>query len=372
VQGLVLSPDAILAAGSEPTGGASGTPARFTVADPNADGSWDSQVSLFPAVSLFHQSGWAAVLRDSYGHRPAYLALRGAKRGRFVAALPVMEVSSWLTGRRGVSLPFSDSCPLLSSDHSADSRLLAETIKFGIERGWRYLEFRGGNPPMPSAAPSLSFREHILALNEDEARQFSQLSESTRRLIRRARNEGLHVGFSRELDALRQFYGLQCKTRRRHGIPPQPWRFFANVHRHVLSRNQGFVALATQHGKPVAGAVFLYAGSTAIYKFAASERGQGAVGASHFLMWEAIRWLIQHGFSSLHLGRSSLAQEGLRRFKLAWGSRERHLHYFRYDLHRNTFLTSVDRAHGWHNHVFRHLPPFLARALGTVAYQHLS
>src|SRR6266540_5852058 len=75
---------------------------------------WDNLVLTHPEASFFHSASWAAVLRDTYGHRPHYFcAMKGE---RLAATLPVMEVNSTLTGRRGVSLPFTDECLCLSDD----------------------------------------------------------------------------------------------------------------------------------------------------------------------------------------------------------------------------------------------------------------
>ena len=34
------------------------------------------------------------------------------------------------------------------------------------------------------------------------------------------------------------FYALHCMTRKKHGVPPQPFAFVAHFHRHVMSHNQ--------------------------------------------------------------------------------------------------------------------------------------
>ena len=41
-----------------------------------------------------------------------------------VPLLPLMEVDSWLTGRRGISLPFTDECEPLYPDAESFKNLL--------------------------------------------------------------------------------------------------------------------------------------------------------------------------------------------------------------------------------------------------------
>ncbi len=79
--------------------------------NPLHDSDWDSRIARFPGASIFHTQAWARVLVDSYGYSPYYL--RGTGNDAAAGLLPMMEVNSWLTGRRGISLPFTDECPAL-------------------------------------------------------------------------------------------------------------------------------------------------------------------------------------------------------------------------------------------------------------------
>ena len=75
-------------------------------------------------------------------------------------------------------------------------------------------------------------------------------------------------------------------------------------------------------------------------------------------------------FKTLHLGRTSLSNEGLRRFKLGWGATEQRIEYVKYDLQHDRFLTDKDESSGWHNRIFNHLPIPLSRVIGAGLYRH--
>src|SRR3569833_2213297 len=60
---------------------------------------WDTQLAALPEATLFHDTAWARVLSETYGHRPVYFCRYAG--GQLQQVLPVMEVSSALTGRRG-------------------------------------------------------------------------------------------------------------------------------------------------------------------------------------------------------------------------------------------------------------------------------
>ncbi len=84
-------------------------------------------------------------------------------------------------------------------------------------------------------------------------------------------------------------------------------------------------------------------------------------------MWEGMKWCARQGCASLHLGRTSLANEGLRRFKSGWGAQESKIDYFNYDLRRDAFVVDSDRANGWYNRMFGILPCIFSRLLGNCS-----
>jgi hypothetical protein len=133
----------------------------------------------------------------------------------------------------------------------------------------------------------------------------------------------------------------------------------------------GFVVLARYRGEPVAGAVFLMSGKHAIFKYGASLAAHQEVRANNLMMWESIKRLARHGYENLDLGRTSLANEGLRRFKLGWGTKEHRIEYVRCDVREGGFCTARDAASGWHNRLFRLLPVTLSRLTGSMLYKHM-
>jgi lipid II:glycine glycyltransferase (peptidoglycan interpeptide bridge formation enzyme) len=112
-------------------------------------------------------------------------------------------------------------------------------------------------------------------------------------------------------------------------------------------------------------------GNKAIYKFGASDTAYQDLRGNNLVMWEAIKRCARDGCESADFGRTSVTNEGLRRFKLGWGATERTIEYFKYDLRKRSFVTDSDKASGWHNLVFRSMPPFVSRLAGTFLYKHL-
>jgi hypothetical protein len=338
--------------------------------NPLEEGGWDAAMELHPGSSIFHSAAWARVLQATYGYTPVYFVLREA--GELKALLPLMEVDSWLTGRRGVSLPFTDDCEPLGSDAGVLTGMFQKVMEYGMERSWRYLECRGGREFFTSAPASTAFYGHRLILAGGEEAIFANVESAVRRAIRKAEKGGINIEFSQSLDAMQTFYFLHCKTRNRHGLPPQPFRFFHNIHDYILARNHGFVVLARHQQVPVAAAVYFHWGRNAIYKYGASDEAFQHLRANNLVMWEAIKWYGRNNFQQLHFGRTSLTNEGLRRFKLGWGTEEHSVEYVRYDMRKNGYVTVKDGSSGWHSHVFNALPGFMSRLVGTMLYKHIA
>jgi hypothetical protein len=336
--------------------------------NPLADPNWDSVVATCPGAGFFHGTSWLQVLHATYGFTPEFFI--SSQPGKTPVMLPMMEVNSWLTGRRGVGLPFTDECAPLCADAAVFASLYKYAVSFARERGWKYLECRGGRSLLGDIPASTAFFGHSLDLRTDEAQLFARTDAPVRRAVRKAEQSNLTVTVSQDFASLRTFYALMCLTRKRHGLPAQPFGFFANIHRHILSREQGRIVLAWLGSVPVAGAVFFHFGRSAIYKFGASDERLQHLRANNLVMWEAIKWHAQRGFDSLDFGRTSLANAGLRKFKLSWGTVERTIEYMRWDLRTNAFVTVKDEAAGWYNRIFRFLPVSVSRLAGALLYKH--
>jgi lipid II:glycine glycyltransferase (peptidoglycan interpeptide bridge formation enzyme) len=201
---------------------------------------------------------------------------------------------------------------------------------------------------------------------------FGGFDASVQRAIRKAEKSDLAVEVATSLDAMRVFYRLHCGTRQKHGVPPQPFCFFKALHQHVLEREKGFIVTARLGSKAVASAIFCYFGTKALYKFGASDERFQHLRGNNLVLWEAIRRLARQGIRELNFGRTSLDNEGLRRFKLGWGAEESRINYCKFSLNEQRFVEEVDRASGWHNRVFGLVPRPLARCVGTFLYARLA
>lgn len=330
---------------------------------------WDNIVVSSPGYSVFHSSAWARVLSDSYHYNPLYFT--AIENGRFKILVPVMEVNSFLTGKRGVSLPFTDYCEPIISNGVSFKDVFEAIMKYGKESGWRYMELRGGQEYFPDALTSARYLSHILNLSRNEEEIFSSLRNSTKRNIKKALTEGVEAGIYNSLESVRGFYRLNSMTRKRHGLPPQPFHFFKKVYDHIISKDLGFVVLAYFQKNPIAGAVYFHFGEKALYKYGASDMNYQHLRANNLVMWEAIKWYCKNRYKTLCFGRTEEENQGLRLFKTGWNTKENKIKYYKYDLDKSSFIVDKSKVTPFHNRIFSKMPVTLLNVVGCALYKHM-
>ena len=340
---------------------------RMQIIDPLSSENWDEQLGCHEKLNFFHSKAWARVLFETYRYRPMYFCTLDCDT--IVNLLPLMEVRSFLKGSRGVSLPFTDYCEPILTDGVGMNEVLENFRQHGQQRGWQWFQIRGGDGI--NAAPDERYYVHELPLQSDTENLFSQFRPSKQRNIRKAQKQQIDIQHADDLAALGDYYGLHCRTRKRHGMPPQPYRFFHNIYRYVIAAGQGKVVLARQQDRIIAGCIFFHFRKKALYKFGASDMAFQHLRPNDLIMWDAIQWYAGQGYESFCFGRTELDNSGLRRFKSDWGTQERIVNYYRYDLQRQDFVTSHAAVKPAQKRLFQMLPVPALRLLGSVAYRHM-
>ena len=330
---------------------------------------WDDLLLSTPGYSFFQSSAWARVLFESYGYTPKYFSI--INDGKLLVLIPIMEVNSFLTGRRGVSLPFTDYCQPILANGIPIQDLFEPIIENGKKSGWKSLELRSVSELLPSTPPSLTYLGHVLDLSRGEGQVFSNFRESTRRNVKKALREGVKIEIDQSLESVKEFYRLNCLTRKEHGLPPQPFYFFKKIYDHVILKNLGMVFLASLGQENVAGAIYFHFGEKAVFKYGASDKKFQHLRANNLVMWEAIKWYSQNGYKSLCFGRTEPENQGLIQFKSGWGTTEQPIHYYQYDLKKGSFVRGSSKVTGFHNKIFRNMPIPISNKIGSLLYKHV-
>ncbi|HEV2059277.1 MAG TPA: GNAT family N-acetyltransferase [Solirubrobacteraceae bacterium] len=334
--------------------------------DPLDDPCWAGFVDRCPQALIFHHPAWLGLLAEHYRYPLAAAAVLDAE-GEPVAGIPLALISSRLTGRRVVALPFSDVCPpLVAPGASPDAlRLLAEAVESERRRRDLPMEVRG---PFSQLGPPVDrFYLHVVDLRGGLVEVERCYASRTRRHVRKAQRMGVEVRQHLDDEALDEFYSLHLRTRRRLGVPTQPKAFVRKL-AGLFARGLGFVAVARFEDRPVAAAVFLRAGGNLTYKYGASDERYLHTRPNNVIFAEVIRSACDQGLTTLDLGRTDFGQEGLRSFKLSLGATEETLAY----TYRGTTPgpSTPSRAQRASTVLIRKSPPAVGRAIGEVLYRH--
>jgi lipid II:glycine glycyltransferase (peptidoglycan interpeptide bridge formation enzyme) len=280
-------------------------------------------------------------------------------------------VRTLLTPSRGICLPFSDGCAPLLFGNVGAGFISKKLRQIGRERNWSYFEVRDASILSERAPASESYWSHKLDLTKGSAALSESFSSSVRRALRKAERSSLTASISTTSEAMSHFYSLHVRTRRKHGVPPQPRSFFANIQKHIIDGGLGFIVSVEKQKRSIAAAIFFKLGYHAIYKFGASDERWQELRPNNLLMREAINFLANSTVKTLHFGRTDKANEGLRHFKLSWGTEEEESFYGKFSILGDNWVQLRTHSSSLSNRIFRALPIPLNRLAGALLYPHL-
>jgi len=337
--------------------------------DPVSDPEWLALIERHPRSSVFHTPGWLEALKRTYGYEP--FALTASPRGqRLTGAVVFCRVSSWLTGRRLVSLPFSDHCEPLIETAEQLKYILASLCNETQANGWDYIEIRpfNGDSKIRDQTPSATFCSHTLDLRSSVEELFWGFHKNcVQRKIRRAAREHLDHEEGRSEAILDQFYRLLVITRKRYGLLPQPLAWFRNLIDCLKEKLQ--IRVALKNGQPVAGILTLRHKRTLMFKYGCSDKQFSNLGGTQMLLWKAIQDAKNNGLLTFDMGRSDWDNPGLITFKDRWGASRSTLNYSRYPAGANPLPPNW--IAGAITKVVTYVPKRLSSCAGSSLYRHI-
>jgi CelD/BcsL family acetyltransferase involved in cellulose biosynthesis len=349
--------------------------------NPLEDSRWNEFVERHEQSSVFHTAGWLEALHRTYGYMPLVLTT-SPPGSRLENGWPFCSIDSWLTGRRWVSLPFSDHCQPLTDFGTCEGSFLVNLGEALAGKRLRYFEMRPlenvGPDPLhlpPSLLPSTcTYLFHCLDLTPDLGTLFLNCHrDSTQRKIRRAEREHLRYEDGHSAGLLDAFHKLQILTRRRHGLPPQPKRWFRNLIDSMGERSK--IRVAYKDNQAIAAILTIRHKETVVYKYGCSDSAHNNLGGMHLLFWKTIEEAKASGLRKLDLGRSDRDNQGLITFKDRWGSTRSMLSYSRFTSAASPRDVYPDAATGSKERflrtLFSRMPDTLVRTAGHLLYKHI-
>jgi CelD/BcsL family acetyltransferase involved in cellulose biosynthesis len=338
--------------------------------DPRLDERWPRFLDRRADASIFHTPGWLEALRSTYGYEPVVYT-SSSPGTELNDGLLFCRINTWLSGKRLVSVPFSDHAALLTDDGSVLRRMFSLLEEQVNAKACKYIEIRPVlqvHSDLLGFATSSRFYLHKLSLDKNLAALFESFHKnSVQRKIRRAEREGLTYKEGRSEELIQQFYRLLLPTHRRHGLPPQPISWFRNL---VTCLGEKItIRVASSKDRDVASIITLTHKNRMVYKYGCSDTRFHNLGGMAFLFWRAIQDAKSGGLEELDMGRSDCDNAGLISFKEHWGAKRNTIDYLGYPA------KSRPNHNLWHlkaaRKVFALLPTAVLPPVGQLLYRHM-
>ena len=348
------------------------------ILDPVTDPRWNTFVEGHPFGLICHHSRWKQVLEESFPHMKGYyLALPGHEKDSIRAALPLFEIKSILTGKRLVSIPFATHCdPLISSPEDMRELLdaaLALSKTLGISR----IELK-----VSASAPRIhddrmgimvSHKSHELSLEADPEELMKTFSKQVKRKIKLFQNTGFALRNAEKNTDIEEFYQLYVKTRKRLGLPPQPYVFFYSLWEKFSYSNNISILLARYKGQLIAGLIMLKFKDRCSWEYLASDASFQNLHTNYFILWEAIKVAHAEGYRIFDFGRTGISNEGLMTFKGLWGTTVVDLPELYYPKKAFSMVSYHEGSVPYKivREINKKLPDPLFKYIGNFVYRHL-
>lgn len=343
--------------------------------NPLTDPRWGEFLTRHGQTSVFQTTAWLKALQRTYGYDPVGYTT-SASDEPLENAVVSCRVESWVTGRRLVSLPFSDHCSPLS-EAGVGVGEITRYLGTQVEEGsLAYVELRptpGSLNGMPAYPATARYAHHVLDLTAGLDSLYRRCHvDCVRRKIRRAEREGLVCEEGNSSQLIDQFYDLFVLTRRRHGTFPPPKRWFRNLVEELGDAVR--IGIATRKGTPTAAMLTLEHRDTLVYKYGASDLKFNRYGGVQLLMWRAIERAKRNGLNVFDLGRTDKGNIGLMTFKSRWGAKSEELVYYRLESGGKGYVQAgkwkIDSEGGVTRGIVKHLPTGCHRLIGGLLYRH--
>jgi CelD/BcsL family acetyltransferase involved in cellulose biosynthesis len=363
-------------AGAAPTTqGESERVTSLDIVDPVREKSWDDFVESHPLGSTYHHSSWLNVLLHTYHHLAVVAVTLKSPGGALQAALPLAVIRSQL-GTRLVSMSFTPYCdPLVSS--AEEFGVLVEPVVRAISAGdaSRFeLRVLKGHNMVTGSLTEHPFRHknHVLNVEEGIEKVRANFHRSCiRHGIRKAIKSGVTVREAASEEDMKAFFRLHSMTRRRLGLPIQPYALFQNMWRFMYPGRLTLL-IAERKGEMIGGLITFKQGRTVSLEHIGYDEKELPFRPNHLLYYTAIERACHEGDLQVDFGKTSPNNAGLLDFKRRWGAEETAVSYFFYpESSRSIPLDDDTAARRVFKAVNRKLPLPVAQALGWIIYRQI-
>ncbi|OHE74978.1 MAG: hypothetical protein A2107_02830, partial [Verrucomicrobia bacterium GWF2_62_7] len=280
---------------------------------------WDDFVRRHPLGTPLHLTAWWRVCERTFHYRNE--SLMAWRDGKIEAVLPLFYVNNPLLGRILLSSPFAVYGGILAENEEAASAMRTHVERLGHDLKVQYIELRNWHHSQCGGWAKLSrYVTFLKDMESDGDAILSALPRETRRMTRRAIENGFEIRFTRELD---QFDPLYAANLRKLGTPAFPASYFRTL---LDAYPQADVMELRLGEKVVAAVLSLYHGETVLPYYGASDPDHNRANPNNMMYFGLMKEARARGLNKFDFGRSKIGS-GAHLFKSHWGMVERELPY---------------------------------------------
>lgn len=345
---------------------------KFSLYNESEMKQWDDFVKSHPKGSPFHLACWLRTIQRTYSFEPL-LYVHKSENGSISSVFPLLWIKSLFARARLVSLPFSDYCGPLCNDETEETELLGQIIE-EQKNQVSYIEIRSVLSNNTGFICHNHYKRHVLNLIPDPLKVLKQIDKRTIQYsIRKAEKSGIEIREENNRWGMGEFYRLNKLTRKKHGVPSQPVKFFENLFEHMILNGNASLLLAIFDSKPIAAGLFMKFKETVYYKYNASDPGYlSKTTPNHLLTWSAIQQACLEGYGLFDFCRTSPDNVGLMRYKQMWGATPSDLPYYFYPQVKGATAKEGGLRYQMLTKVWRSLPDAVVEIIGPRIYRHMA
>jgi len=329
---------------------------------------WDRVVTGSDQSKFYHLYQWGTLLNEVHGHKLVYLQ---EDNGVF----PLACVKSLFFGKRLISLPFADYGGPCAQDENTAEKLISECEEMGQRLAVDFIEIRSPSSQYFQRLEAHGFVRRddyltfILRLDKGIDGLWKDIGDKTRNRVRKAEKSDIHLVYAASKSDLQAFYLLYCKTMKRLGSPPQPYRYFERIWDLFYPANM-IMPLASRHGKYVAGGLIFLKSKQMHFAYSCSLSEYLPLAPNDLVWWDAIKWGSEHGFSCLDLGRTREGEDTVT-FKKRWHGESVQMPYF-YKFWGKTLDQRQEIKYRRISQLWsRYVPEFVANKVGPLIIKQI-
>lgn len=326
--------------------------------------------------TFYFNQAWLDLISRLFGYEVIPLTTTNGA-GEITGFLPLCYMQSPLTGRRLVSLPFSDYCPLLATDEASANDLVDQAIALAQAKRVKYLELRTGSNEVLAQRSDLRggdlYVRWLKPLNPDTEAMWSSIAKSARKMIKKAQKLGVQARLAQQREDIEEYYRLHLLTRsKKHGMPSQSRRYFYELWDTFAPSGTMQLWLAEYQGQIISSSISFASGTTIRFAYRSSDERYLHLVPNHLLIWTAISWACAKGYEMLDIGRTACDNTGLMDFKRQWGTIQEPLPYYYYPQMAGLATTAES---SWKYRLltscWKRLPLQVTGPLGGYLYKHM-